>query len=188
MESLDSIFREKIAESIINNTISEEIKQIIKAIYKKVFRKEINETCSSCFADAYFELYNLMKSDNQKLIALINCEYELRYGAVLCLFSDTSSLATRNNLTNELAELHLKENPNCIDQFEVFPEDWKERIKPEPEPVVSSNIPDGFPSKAKLIAAGFDTIEKLKSCMDLTSITGIGEVTAQQITDALAAL
>ena len=187
MENFKKFFTEKLAEKIILATVSDEVKYLIRSIYKKVFRKEINETCNSCFTDAFFELYNLYKADKEKFSELFECEYEMRYGAMLSEFSNTETICTRNNVTNKLAEHHLRINPACIDQFEVFPEDWMERIAVAEEGTGEKGtiLPEGFPARQKLIDSGFDTIEKLKACTDLLAITGIGEVSAAQISEAL---
>lgn len=192
MEKLENLFMPEINESIINNSVSEDIKTIIKSVYKAVFRKEVNETCVNCFTDAYFELYHLYKSNTEKFNNLFYCNYTLESGAVLMIFSDASTIATKDNLTDDLAELHLHENPNCINQFSSYPEDWKERVEKRfaiVEPVVmieeTSDLPEDLPARQKLIDAGYDTMEKVKACTDFADIKGIGAATAKQITDYL---
>ena len=195
MKNLENFFTPEIIESVINNSVSEDIKLIIKSVYKAVLRKEINETCSNCFTDAFFELYNLYQRDVQKFNALFESEYSLEYGAVLSLFSDVSTIATKDNITNELAELHLHANPNCISQFSAYPEDWEERVEKrfsvaevkvvELTPDTSTDLPEDLPARQKLIDAGFDTLEKVKACTDFADIKGISNTTAKQITDYL---
>jgi len=49
------------------------------------------------------------------------CKYVLKAGALLQAFSDASKTCTNANLTNELAEWHLKNNPSCARYFAVMP-------------------------------------------------------------------
>ena len=54
---------------------------------------------------------------------------------------------------------------------------------PVEEPVVESDLPEDFPGRAALIAAGYTTWESLvdKTYDDLIAINGIGDVTANKI-------
>lgn len=49
-------------------------------------------------------------------------------------------------------------------------------------------LPEDFPVKDWLEENGYDTIEKVKACEDLTVIKGIGEKTAESILSCLAEL
>lgn len=76
----------------------------------------------------------------------------------------------------------------------------RDRHKPKPEeqptiesaapvvPVDGTLLPDGFPARTALAAAGIVTAEQILEHEDLTSIAGIGDATAGKITAALAEL
>ena len=129
MNNFNLFFSEKIAESVVNDTISEEIKEVIKSIYRKVFRRDMNSSCKNCFTDSFFELYNLWKSDLSKFTALFNCEFTLNFGEVLSEFGSSDNIATRVNMTNDLALNYLSINRNNSRLFEVLPEDWKQQVE-----------------------------------------------------------
>ncbi len=129
MNNFNLFFTQEIAESISNNTVSDEIKEVIKSIYRKVFRKEMNSSCSNCFTDSFFELYNLWKSDLSKFPALFNCEYQLRFGEVLSQFGSSDNIGTRVNMTDALAVMYLSINKNNARLFEVLPDDWESQVK-----------------------------------------------------------
>lgn len=55
---------------------------------------------------------------------------------------------------------------------------------------LKGKLPDGFPGKAALVEAGYDTYaktRKLHESGELTSVLGIGEATASSIEEALVA-
>lgn len=185
MEALENFFTEEIATSVIEGSASEEIKSIIESVYKKVFRKNVAYSCKQCFTDAFFEAYNLWKTNNELFNKLFICEYALKYGVVLSIFGDTETMAVRTNLTNELAEFHLRSNPNCIIEFESYPSDYLDRLEVEPvEPV--QELPLDIPERQLLIDNDLTTIELVKAFGDLTKISGIGVAKATLIYDYLA--
>ena len=142
MNNFNLFFTEEVSDSIIKQTVSEEIKEVVKSIYRKVFRKEMNATCSNCFTDAYFELYNLWKSDIKKFTALFNCEYQLKFGEVLSEFGSPDNIATSVNMTNELAVHYLSVNKGNARLFEVLPEDWEQQVKDYEDSKIVIAIPE----------------------------------------------
>jgi len=48
-------------------------------------------------------------------------KYALKAGVLLQAFSDASRVMTNKNITDELAEWHLKHNPGCAVYFAVLP-------------------------------------------------------------------
>lgn len=143
-------FSQNFAEKVTKIELSEEERQSIKDIYKRVKRIELTETCHNCFTDAYFDLFNKYRSNKNNFIALYESEYRMPAGAVLSDFGDTTTITTAANVTNELAEYHLKKDSANIKHFNVYPQDWLNRItqipkKPanayqEPEEVVKTVI------------------------------------------------
>ena len=70
--------------------------------------------CSNCVYDAYFELITLKNYTMSK--------YKLRSGALLRdINGDSSKMLSNANMTDELAEYHLRTNPKCIKFFEIMP-------------------------------------------------------------------
>jgi len=125
---INRFFDGEFAERVTNNTISDGEKEEIKAIYLKVKRVELEITCKNCFADAYFLLYNLYRSNKKHFIALLNSEYRLKNGAVLQEFGNIDTVMTSLNSTNELSEYYLKKDASLIRHFSIFPADWEARI------------------------------------------------------------
>jgi hypothetical protein len=58
---------------------------------------------------------------NPKNLVMQRCDYLLKRGAVLQAFSDTSKVCTNGNITNALAEWHLRNNPACARLFAKIP-------------------------------------------------------------------
>ena len=130
-------FSQDFAEKVVNNSITESQKGQIKEIYAKVKRLEMAETCHNCFSDAYFLLFNLYKSDKKRFNALYSCEYRMPAGAVISIFGETDTIMTAANITNELAEYHLRRNNDVLKDFSLFPQDAKENI---PRVRIETNI------------------------------------------------
>ena len=49
------------------------------------------------------------------------CNYQLKRGVLLQAFGDASKVMTNDNITDELAEFHLKRDPSCARFFTVMP-------------------------------------------------------------------
>jgi len=63
-------------------------------------------------------------------------KYVLKAGVLLQAFSDASKTCTSKNITDELAEWHLKNNPNNIKYFAVLPGDFSDASKPRSQPTI----------------------------------------------------
>lgn len=75
-------------------------------------------------------------------------KYKLRSGALLRdINGDSSKMLSNANMTDELAEYHLRTNPKCIKFFEVMPQiievvaveepinvETTEEVEPQPKP------------------------------------------------------
>ena len=127
----NNLFSIEYADKVTKLQLSETEKIEIKNIYKRVKRMELVETCHNCFTDAYFALLNQYRADKKKFNALYYSEYKMAGGAVISEFGDTSTICTAVNVTNELAEYHLKKDAENIRYFNAYPENWKERITPK---------------------------------------------------------
>jgi len=125
-------YRERYA-GLTNAQVRELIKtdaafrQETEALYTATFRAQLNKSCSECWMDAYVLL---MKSDITKIMEKAKTSFELRAGALLVdvVNGDNAKLATRHNLTDELALYHLSTNPSYRPLFSKVPEDLDERL------------------------------------------------------------
>lgn len=63
--------------------------------------------------------------------------YQLKPGALLQAFGDTSKTCTNKNLTDELAEWHLKNNPGVAVLFSKIPAEFS--IAPDDAKIVKPN-------------------------------------------------
>jgi len=117
-----SLFTNDIAHRAIHKQLDQDEVDAIVRLYNAVMHSPMPKTCSNCVSDAFFELYNLWKRDEQHFEDLYNCQYRLRGGVLLQEFGNKSKNCTNKNLTNELAEYHLLINPGCRKLFERIPE------------------------------------------------------------------
>lgn len=92
---------------------TKEKKQKIASAYRQLFGKPMNEGCGTCYVEAIFEIKKFMEKEP--------CKYRLKPGVLLQAFGDESKNATNINLTDELAEYHLRTNPGCAKYFAIIP-------------------------------------------------------------------
>lgn len=106
----------ELTDNIKNNAdFADEIRFLAKELLNKTVTG-----CGNCLADAYFEIINIKNMPSEK--------YSLRAGVVLPDPTgnfDKSKMLTRKTLTDELAELHLRENKNAWKYFDRLPGDWR---------------------------------------------------------------
>ena len=122
LSRFSTLFTEDIATRAINKQLQPDETEAIVRLYNAVMHSPMPKTCSNCVSDAFFELYNIWKHDQQHFEDLYNCKYRLRGGVLLQTFGDKSKMATNKTLTNELAEYHLRTNPACRKLFERIPD------------------------------------------------------------------
>lgn len=88
--------------------------QKIKAVYRQLTGEILRINCHTCYVEALFKIKKIMEKKS--------CSYRLKPGALLRAFGDESKTCTNNNLTDELAEYHLRTNPGCRKLFSIVPE------------------------------------------------------------------
>lgn len=107
----------------------------IETLYFEVFKKKLTKGCSSCWFDAYIELTS---KSIKRMMEQKECKYALRAGALLQdVAGDNDKMASNANLTNELAEYHLKSNPTnkrlftkpSAEEIDTLIEEWQEQDK-----------------------------------------------------------
>lgn len=109
----------------VNGNQTTERRQKIASAYRKVTGENLRVGCSTCYIEAIFTIKKAMEKKP--------CSYRLVPGAVLSAFGDESKTCTNANLTDELAEFHLKNNPGCIKYFAIHPEPLPWLAEPEKE-------------------------------------------------------
>lgn len=99
------------------NERSPERNEKIRTAYKEVTGKNVRSSCGTCLIEAILEIF--------KKTEMGVCNYHLidRPGHTgrLQAFGDFSKNCTNKNLTNELAEWHLRLNPACAKRFDRMP-------------------------------------------------------------------
>ncbi len=128
----------------IETGFSDQDKSVIVSLYSEVLSKDFVKTgCNDCYRDAVIEIYNHLKRERKMKE---KCDYALKNGAILQPFG-TSEVYTNANLTNEVAEKHLRQFPKNADLFAHVPSDLEERLAKEPandksqakQPIVLNN-------------------------------------------------
>lgn len=76
----------------------------------------------------------------------------------------------------------------AVAMFDFVCEDLRQHIRRAIEglDVPDEEVPDGLPGRSALLAAGVDTMRKLRALEDLKSVPGIGPATERAILEALA--
>lgn len=101
---------------------TKERKRKIAKAYKQVFGRNMNIGCSTCYIESIFEIKRQMERKP--------CKYRLKPGVLLQAFGDETKTVTNKNLTDELAEFHLRTNPGTRKYFAIVPpEDEESNLK-----------------------------------------------------------
>lgn len=113
------------AREFINNPKrrTPERKAIINRAYREIHGRPLRANCNTCYIEAVMQLIKFTTTDMK------GCKYELKKGVVLQVFGDPTKAVTNANLTDELAEWHLKNNPSCRKFFVTIPN--TPRVEPE---------------------------------------------------------
>lgn len=108
-----------LALSRANKPYSSAEEYIISNLYTEVTGKKVRDcNCRDKWADAVIEALLYLKKHNAMRE---KCNYQLRAGVILHI-SGSSEVYTNDNLTNEVAEKFLKDNPNAVGRFAVIPQ------------------------------------------------------------------
>ena len=117
----------------VNRVIqSPDLLKVVLVSYKELFNikdNQINASCERCLRDYYNQVkIRIMSKDKTvKKFKLINdgagnsIRIRLAFGS--------SDFYVNDNLTEAVALEYLSKNPNRINQFQEFPEDWESRIE-----------------------------------------------------------
>jgi len=140
-------------------------KLFIESVHETILRYPFTRTnCGDCYRDAVIQMYTFL----QKNEIMKKSNYLLVAGVILQMPSDPNVYSNKN-LTDEVAERYLKDNPNRISLFASYPEDWEERIdKPKKEePLSEDDSLQLSEDEQKLVDL---IVEKLKEKQSKTSI------------------
>lgn len=98
------------------------------SLHRAVFGVALAVSCSDCYADAALNL--IKKYPKNK--TLMESKYKLKPGAIVLRdvrnLNSNEKMATRHNLTDELAKYHLYTNPSCVSKFATLPDKWEEEV------------------------------------------------------------
>lgn len=112
-------------KEIVSKKISNDTYKLLKSLTLEVLKKQLNNTCSTCCYEAYYEIINF---DLNKLKSMKECNYILKKGVLLSEFGNSQFTCNSNTLTNELAEYHLKRDPFLHVKFDKIPSDFKAKL------------------------------------------------------------
>lgn len=143
-------------KEIANKKMSVDTFNLLKSLTFEVLKKQLNNTCSTCCYEAYYEIINF---DLNKLKQMKECNYILKKGVLLTEFGKPQFNCNANNLTNELAEYHLKRDPFLLVKFDKIPSEFKAKLI-ELCQNVKANIINV--EEAKKEAEKIDLVEKIE--------------------------
>lgn len=121
------------ARDFINGNRTPERKKIIRETYYNLTKERLRLNCDTCYIEAIFKILHIMDKKP--------CRYRLKKGALLQGFGDASKTCTNDNLTDELAEWHLRNTrgaaayfaimpePEIMEELEIIPTEVKEPVK-----------------------------------------------------------
>lgn len=107
-------------KEIANKKISIETANLLKELSLQVLNRKLNNSCSTCYYEAYYEIINFEK---EKLMNKLNCKYKLKVGVLLRTFGKPDMDCNYKTITDEKAEFHLNNDPFKMVYFESMPEE-----------------------------------------------------------------
>ena len=112
-------------KSHIDSGFSCKEKQYIESIYIRLFNKPMQKRsgCQDCYRDAFVIIYNKLKTMTEMPK---ESPYRLKAGVVASSFGSSDFYVL--DMPEEAAEKWLHEFPERINQFQKYPEDWKDRV------------------------------------------------------------
>jgi len=144
-------------KEIASKKISTDTYKLLKFLTLEVLKKQLNNTCSTCCYEAYYEIINF---DLTKLKQMKECNYILKKGVLLTEFGKPQFNCNANNLTDKLAEYHLKRDPFLHIRFDKIPSDFKTKLIDLCINVKTNVIKI---EEAKIEASKIDLVEKIET-------------------------
>lgn len=116
--SVSEAYNTLLALSRADKPYSSAEESIISNLYTEVLGKKVRDcNCRDKWRDAVIEALLFLKKHNAMRE---KCNYQLRAGVILHI-SGSSEVYTNANLTDEVAQKFLQENPNAASRFAVIP-------------------------------------------------------------------
>lgn len=134
-------------------------KSAIASLYQEVLDKTfVRTSCGDCYHDAVIEMYSYIRKYG-KMKEKSN--YALKNGVLLQMGFGSHEMYTNANLTDEVAERYLANNPENIKYFSKYPEDWQERVElvANPVPKMDDNLLNELVSALKVEGATVTTVK-----------------------------
>lgn len=98
----------------------------IETLYAKLLSKKVRRSgCRDCYRDAYLEIYSYLKKEGQMPK---KPNYVLKAGVVIHP-KGTNKFYANSNIPDEVAEEHLAQYPNAIEDFLSYPADYALRVE-----------------------------------------------------------
>lgn len=117
----------KLEELREREVLSSSDKLDIELMYRDVFgRNFVKTSCNDCYHDAVIEMYIYLKKTG-KMKEKSN--YILKNGVVLQKEFGSGEMYTNENITDEVAENYLSDNPKGIMFFAGYPADWENKVR-----------------------------------------------------------
>lgn len=105
-----------------------QFKAATASLFKAVNGEVLAVSCADCYADAALSLLKNYTKNKTKMAT----RYKLRTGAYILRdvrnINNSERMATRHNLTDELAMYHLYTNPSCVKYFDTLPDGWEQEV------------------------------------------------------------
>lgn len=101
----------------------------IGAAYLQIYKKQISRTCGNCLGDALAEMTALWRKNPTQMKKQNECRYALRAGMLFRLKFGDNVYYSNANLTDEVAEKYILDNPERLSDFQRFPPEIKEKIR-----------------------------------------------------------
>jgi len=137
----------------------------IERLYASLLNKKVRKSgCSDCYRDAYIELYHYLKNEG-KMPNRPN--YVLKAGVVIHP-KGTNEFYANTNIPDEIAEAHLAQHPNAINDFLFYPSDYLARIEARKNGEVPATTDDGELSAA--LHSAQKELEETKAALDETKL------------------
>ena len=115
-------------------------------VYFSIFNEKLVLSCNNCIDDALWRIKHFLKHNKNKKTKIMEEQlFKLKEGLVLYVRTWHKHI-TNSNLTNQVAIDLLKLNNRNINNFEKYPDNWKELLSDaavQGRPITfASNIPE----------------------------------------------
>lgn len=100
--------------------------KLLKDAYLLIFKSELCDTCPGDYKNAYYAIRSYIENPNVIKPMKEKSNFVIK-GTGIILEPETGNMFSNLNLTDEIAERLLNENPNLVSRFEKIPETFQLR-------------------------------------------------------------